>query len=142
MSPFRFVDDLNGFLKVLIKSGLIEKEQRRHVFASFRDAYPKGQDGPDELAVLCKFLVARDVLTVWQCNKLRHGQYKGFFVDEFRLLDRAGVDGDDTLYLAEDLRSGGYVHLGVEPLGKSNEVGPIGFNYRVKSRFSAIHQAG
>jgi eukaryotic-like serine/threonine-protein kinase len=69
----------------------------------------------DELAPLCERLVSSNRLTLWQCKKLLNGQYKGFFVDDYKLLDYIGSEETDKIYHAEDRITKHRVRLRITP---------------------------
>ena len=48
-------------------------------------ATAEGLPAGGDLAQLCEHLIAKGALTQWQCENLRAGKYKGFFVGEFKL---------------------------------------------------------
>jgi eukaryotic-like serine/threonine-protein kinase len=88
------------------------------------EAAIEGQQTSD-LAQLCEHLMSRDLLTKWQCDKLRNGQYKGFFLGGFRILDHVSEEG--CLYRAEECSTRRKVTLSVQP----NAEWPGGIEYRV-----------
>ncbi|HEY3395695.1 MAG TPA: hypothetical protein VGK58_23535 [Lacipirellulaceae bacterium] len=55
---------------------------------------------------LCSHLIAKQVLTEWQCEKLRLGRWKGYLIDDYCLLNE--LDGTNTAkrYLAKELSTG------------------------------------
>lgn len=68
-----------------------------------------GQDGPDEqpsrqdeiVQQMADALVAADLLTTWQVDKLVVGKYKGFFLGNYKLLGHISTGGMSSVYLAE-----------------------------------------
>jgi hypothetical protein len=59
--------------------------------------------------------MATQVLTDWQCNKLRQGKWKGFWLDNFCLLTDLDKNDMERTYLAQEWPSGRRVHLVVTP---------------------------
>lgn len=77
-------------------------------------------DRTDDTAVkeFIEFLVSQDLLTEWQCEKLREGRYKGFYIDQivrYKFLSFVRVEADHTVYLAEDLLTKHQVHVLCKP---------------------------
>ena len=108
--------DREKFLALLVASHLFDLREL--------EAAIEGQQASD-LNQLCEHLVSREMLTQWQCNKLRNGQYKGFFLGGFKLLDQVSEEG--SLYLAEDCSTHRTVRLAVQP----NAEEPGGLSYRI-----------
>jgi hypothetical protein len=61
------------------------------------------------------FLISAGVLTAWQAEKLRHGQWKGFFLAGHRLLDIIGYEPGRHFCLARNVETGSIVRLAVKP---------------------------
>ncbi len=85
---------LEDFLASLLKSQLVDT---RMLFDAM-DAIQLRQRPQGGRARLCEYFIARGSLTEWQCDKLKCGKYTGFYVGQFRLLDRQS----ESCYLAED----------------------------------------
>lgn len=87
------------FVDLLYRSGLIEKDQLDRVFDEIRNE----GDGqlPTDAEQLAERLMARGMLTGWQCEKLMEGRHKGFFLKRYKLLDHLGTGGMSSVYLAE-----------------------------------------
>lgn len=89
----------SAFLDVVKKSGLVEENQLTPAV----DAYRGGHTGnlPEDGSLLADFLIKRNLLTRWQCDKLATGKSKGFFLGKYKLLDHLGTGGMSSVYLAE-----------------------------------------
>ena len=72
----------------------------------------KIEPSPDALSAFSAHLVSIG-LTQWQCDKLRIGKWKGFFLDDYELIDFAGTEDDRRIYLARRSRPGPIVRLAV-----------------------------
>lgn len=131
MDDCRHIDDVEEFLALFVRSGLTNREQCDQLLASYRSEYLPAATLPDTITCLCSFLISRDALTTWQCEKLRNGQYKGFFIDHFKLLDRLSYKGDFGYYLALDMQEGVYVKLAVTPTARKKGAD---IEYRVEER--------
>ncbi len=70
---------------------------------------------PDTVEMFCDFLVASNRLAVWQCEKLRKGQWKGFFFDDYVLIERIGKDYDSVYYKVRNTMDGTLACLAVTP---------------------------
>jgi serine/threonine-protein kinase len=89
----------SAFLDVVKRSGLVDEDQLTPAI----EAYRGGHTGelPEDSTVLADFLVKRQLLTRWQCDKLATGKSKGFFLGKYKLLDHLGTGGMSSVYLAE-----------------------------------------
>lgn len=108
----------DNFLGLIVASGLLGLPQ-------VVDAI--NESGARDVAALGKHLIATKLLTVWQCNKLRDGRYKGFFLDNYKLLDILSID--ERRYLAENTETGDVVELVVV----HDPAAPYGIRYEVVS---------
>ena len=85
MSKPILIDDMDHFLTLVARSGLVAVDPLRELVAKFRqDEFTLG----GTVAELGSFLTSRDILTHWQCQKLLEGKYKGFFLDQFGNIQR------------------------------------------------------
>jgi hypothetical protein len=100
------------FFSILARSALIPEQQGIKLIAHYRDEYLTTSKLPDTITAFCDFLVTRMGLTVWQCAKLRNGQYKGFIWNNFVILDMLDADEKFSYYLARDTADGKCVRLG------------------------------
>jgi hypothetical protein len=106
----------NNFLDLVIKSGLrtaIEVDDACHAFSQQTSA--DFTNGEAELIALCDYLIGRTLLTRWQCERLREGRHRGFFLDNFRLDKSVGPDDTCARYAAVDLATNRNVVLRVWP---------------------------
>jgi hypothetical protein len=103
--------ETRDFLVLLRRSGLLDKAGIRKA----RKLYRLDAVGESELDKLCSHLVANGILTEWQCGKLRKGRWKGFFLDNYMIMDHIGKDENRAYYLAEDSETGRLVSMAVTP---------------------------
>ncbi len=54
-----------------------------------------------DVNVVARRLVAEDLVTPWQCEKLLEGRHKGFFLKRYKLLGELGAGGMSKVYLGE-----------------------------------------
>lgn len=132
MDPRPYVDDIDGFNAYLARSRLVDPEQLHVLMKAYRSEFLPSANLPNTITSLCSFLVGRGVLTTWQCGKLRRGQYKSFFLDQFKLMDTLGHDDDFGYYLALDTQTGGFVKLAITPAAKMKGTA---IEYRLRERF-------
>ncbi|MBN2294024.1 MAG: hypothetical protein JXM70_16480 [Pirellulales bacterium] len=105
---------LNEFLQVLLKSQLLDGDVLKSALNDFREN--EAENIPkDELRAFASYLIVHEYLTCWQCDKLRKGQFKGFFLDDYVFRDHVDCDDKCTRYVAEDIRTGKYVILAITP---------------------------
>ena len=85
--------DLDEFQRRIVASGLVDEDDaaslRAHLSAPTIEAFGE-------------LLVAKQLVTPWQCARLLEGRYKGFFVDHYKLLEHLGNVGDRMRFLVEN----------------------------------------
>jgi hypothetical protein len=99
---------LDKFSELLLASGLMSKEKLAAEKAGF------SSNSGEEFAT---YLVGRNILTRWQVEHLLQGKYKGFFLDEYKLLELVGPGKASLRYRAVNTQTGELVILHVG-LGK------------------------
>lgn len=97
----------DNFVALLEKSGLLTPEQ----IASVVDRFALTPAAPAK-DLARAFLSAR-LLTRFQAERLLEGKFRGFFIDNYKVLEILGAGGMACLYLADDLKSGERVALKV-----------------------------
>lgn len=95
------------FWKHLAESGLLTSQQ---VAAATRAVVTAGQTADADAA---RVLVERQVLTQFQADRLLEGRSRGFFFDEYKVLDLLGVGGMGWVYQAAHAETGQTVALKV-----------------------------
>jgi hypothetical protein len=111
----RWIDRLDDFVRLTVDSGLVDARGMEQCLARFHKVESRSSPFGDTITAFSAFLVTHDVLTCWQIDKLRRGQYKGFYdIPDYRLLDRLGDVAHDRAgtHLAES-REGEVVVLEV-----------------------------
>lgn len=96
-----------AFLELLDRSGLAARDQ---VVPVLDAADGQGLATPLELA---RTLVQGGVITRYQAERLLEGRSRGFFIDQFRILELLGAGGMSFMYLALDQTTGVRVALKV-----------------------------
>jgi eukaryotic-like serine/threonine-protein kinase len=97
----------DSFWKHLAESGLLSARQ---VAAFQRDLVARGLASESEAATT---LIQQGVLTRYQADRLLEGRSRGFFFDEYKLLDLLGVGGMGWVYQAANTETGETVALKV-----------------------------
>ena len=97
----------DSFWKRLAESGLLTAQQ---VAAFKRDLISRGLASETDAA---STLVRQGVLTQYQAERLLDGRSRGFFFDEYKLLDLLGVGGMGWVYQAANTQTGETVALKV-----------------------------
>jgi hypothetical protein len=120
------------FLRLLIRSELATEEESAALLAEFREEYLKSTWLPDTITAFCSYLVGAGHLTTWQCAKLRQGQWKGFYLGGFELLDLLSIDKEFSYFLARDIRDDAIVRLAITPPARAKG---HRIEYRVVERF-------
>lgn len=108
------VETIEEFAELLVRSGLLESDQVKKIIHSYNEDFAKVAKTGSTITSFTTYLIKRDVLTCWQCNKLRQGQFRGFILGSFQLLDYQSHDEDTGVYLAQDIKSGQVVRLAIK----------------------------
>jgi eukaryotic-like serine/threonine-protein kinase len=119
MSPAPWSTELDRFLALTLASGLCTLAELSGVVEEFkRNANELSGDGSG-LAAFCDYLVKRNRLTAWQCEKLKAGRFKGFFLGRYKLVDHLRSTNTSSTYRAECIDSGEQVEMTVTPEGEA-----------------------
>ncbi len=101
-TEFRDLDDelARRFAELLLASGLVPPLGLSGLLREFSAEHPdRSLRTADNLSA---FVVMRKAVTAWQVEKLREGRYKGFFLDNYVIVDRVRIEESGTIYLALD----------------------------------------
>ena len=79
---------LDKFFAIVLASGLLKLDEIRDSFHAY-DQTRDSSTSRDDVKEFCEHLVAHDILTRWQCDKLQLGQFQGFFMDQYKILEPA-----------------------------------------------------
>jgi len=103
------------FLELIRRSGLVADGEVGTLVERFRKSPYYYARLPESITAFCSFLVAANVLTTCQCAKLREWRFRGFFLDEWVLLDEIGRENDARLFLSRELHGTGQAILRIWP---------------------------
>jgi hypothetical protein len=120
---------LKHFLCLLRKSQLCTEQQIDQLVSSFERERGDAASG-DVVAQFCDFLVGANAVTAWQCDKLKAGKFRGFYLDNYVRLEESGKGADYTSYKSRDTRNGNIVNLVIRPRPVDQTGGQI--EYRVE----------
>lgn len=84
------------FLQHLQSSGIVDNNQLKTLL----DELPEGTN-PNDAEPVAKFLIEKEVISLWQAKKLLQGKNKGFFLGKYKLISLLGRGGMSSVYLAE-----------------------------------------
>ena len=121
--------NVDNFLSLILKSGLLDLEELRAACNDFR-AESSALGLEPTFDSLCDFFITKNLLTAWQCEMLKEGKYKGFFLGKFKLLESLGPDETCSNYLAEEVSTKHRVRLRIVPKRIAPKDGKI--HYQVK----------
>src|SRR5688572_3283607 len=82
--------------ELMVSSGLSNRPESDALVARFRASGESGS--PDEVEAFCRFLISTNLFTNWQCSKLQAGKWKGFYLDNYLLLEQIGKDDEFSYY--------------------------------------------
>src|SRR5258705_4252571 len=99
---------LERLIALLRKSQLCTEQQIVQVVSSFEMERGDMASG-DVVTQFCDFIVSKNIATAWQCDKLKAGKCRGFYLDDYLLLEQVSQDQTATTYRARDVRDGATV---------------------------------
>lgn len=91
--------NVETFIAVLKKSGLVDRDRLEEALS---DYFKSGGSTDDPLPLVDR-LIAANLLTKWQSEKLLQGKHRGYFLGKYKLLSLLGKGGMSSVYLAEHL---------------------------------------
>ncbi|MAT13826.1 MAG: hypothetical protein CMJ46_00985, partial [Planctomyces sp.] len=105
------------FLALLNRSRLVRPRRAEEIVRNL------GLDPSVSSTQLASSLVARNVLTNYQAMRLLSGRYRGYFYNQYKILDVLGAGGMGWVYLADDLENNKRVVLKVLSSHLSDDAG-------------------
>src|SRR5262245_36155167 len=89
------IKTVDALASILVRSQLSTQQQVEELTDRFQKRH---QESRNDVTEFSSYLVGCGVLTAWQCEKLRNGQWKGFFdCPGFVILDQLSA-GERLLY--------------------------------------------
>ncbi len=110
----------SSFLQMLALSGLLSDEQMKSVEKRFSAGV--GRTTADvSIQEIMIWLLKRKLITPWHAEKLIQGRFRGFFLGDYKLLNRVARGGMSTIYAAKDKLSGEIHAIKVLSLSKTDK---------------------
>ena len=110
----------SSFLQMLALSGLLSDEQMKSVEKRFSAGV--GRTTADvSIQEIMIWLLKRKLITPWHAEKLIQGRFRGFFLGDYKLLNRVARGGMSTIYAAKDKLSGEIHAIKVLSLAKTDK---------------------
>lgn len=101
------------FVELTQKSQVARTDDLRKALKSLRDQH--NGKVPNDLEIVTAHLVETNILTVWQCEKLKDRKFRGFFLGKYKLLGLLGSGGMSLVYLGEHTKMHRRVAIKVLP---------------------------
>ncbi len=99
---------------LLVRSGLSSQPEAQELIAG-HETQCREYGTTESVESFCGFLVATNLFTEWQCDKLRMGKWKGFYLGNYLILEHISKDCEFAHYKARDTRTGKLVRMTVTP---------------------------
>jgi len=119
---------LDRFTKLAAASGLVTPDNLASALNQFRRTKLAAATDEQTVAAFSNYLIDREMLTRWQCEKLNDGRWKGFFIERYKLLEHL-CDEDELVMvlLAEDMQANHQVELRVMPVPRVGRIPHVGY---------------
>lgn len=111
--------NIEKFVEILTLSKLCPEQQVAELLSNFENERKTFVNDDDALDQLCHFLINAQAITEWQCNKLKVGKWKGFYFEDYLLLEQSGKDEVSASYKSRDIRDDRIVNLVIRPLNQT-----------------------
>lgn len=109
----------SSFLQLLSLSRLLSAEQMKDVLERFSSVGNATESAPTQDVLI--WLLKKKLITPWHAEKLVQGRFRGFFLGDYKLLNRVARGGMSTIYAAVHKESGETHALKVLPLSKTSQ---------------------
>jgi hypothetical protein len=106
--------DIEHFVRLLVNSQLFGEVEAKAARSAF-DKKCNGSNMPATVNAFCDYLISGHSLTAWQCEKLRMGKWKGFYLDNYLIMEPIEKCEQPCFYKARNTRDGKLVRLEVIP---------------------------
>jgi hypothetical protein len=118
--------NIDDFVQFLSRSEVTTAQQAIEYVAQFNAEHPEAIKAQKALDKFCDYLICTGLVTAWQCKKLRLGRWKGFYMDNYLLLEQVPYDQVNLAYKARDSTTGDVVCVVIPPHKYTG--GPIPFD--------------
>jgi serine/threonine-protein kinase len=125
---------VNDFLDLVRRSQLVEEDQLTKFLGAL--AARNGRKLPDAPEKVAAEMVAANLLTEWQSEKLLAGKHKGFVLGKYKLLRHLGKGGMSQVYLAEHTLMRRKVAIKVLPANRVEDATYLE-RFRIEARAAA-----
>jgi serine/threonine-protein kinase len=127
--------NVDTFLDLVERSGLVEADQLQAIVAQFQRAAGERANDAEAMA---KALVEAGLLTRWQADRLLEGRHRGFFVKKYKLLGMLGSGGMSSVYLAEHVLMQRRVAIKVLPKNRIHDTSYLARFHREAQAAAAL----
>jgi eukaryotic-like serine/threonine-protein kinase len=131
--------NVETLLDLIQRSGLVENDRLDQCVAQLR-LQGDGQL-PDDVDDLGRRLVADNLLTRWQCDRLLEGKHRGFFLGRYKLLGQLGSGGMSKVYLGEHVLMQRRVAIKVLPRERVSDTSYLARFHREARAAAALDHA-
>jgi serine/threonine protein kinase len=124
------------FLALVRKSELLDPQRLSAYMATLCTADTVSAQEPDDLA---RRFVSDGILTFFQAEQLLLGKWRGFTIDEFKILERLGCGRTACVYLAEHKKLRRRVAVKVLPTVSANDPALLERFFREARAVACLH---
>ena len=125
---------VSEFLDLVRRSQLVEEDPLTKFLGAL--AAKNGRKLPDTAEKVSAEMIAANVLTEWQAEKLLAGKHKGFMLGKYKLLRHLGKGGMSQVYLAEHMLMKRKVAIKVLPANRVEDATYLE-RFRIEARAAA-----
>ena len=115
--------NLDWFVGLLGRSLLCTQEELPELVRSFKSEHRESANDEDAVGQLCDYLINNKVITKLQCDLLRTGKWKGFYLGDYLVLEPIGKHLETSHYKARDTTSGRLMRLTLTGINTNDEIG-------------------
>ena len=131
--------NVETLLDLIQRSGLVEKDRLDSVIARLKTE-GNGQL-PDDVDEIAGRIVAENLVTQWQSDRLLEGRHRGFFLGRYKLLGQVGSGGMSTVYLGEHVLMQRRVAIKVLPRQRVSDTSYLARFHREARAAAALDHA-
>jgi len=131
--------NVETLLDLIQRSGLVEKDRFQASIARIKGEF--ADKLPDDVEEVARRLVADNLLTRWQCNRLLEGRHRGFFLGRYKLLSELGTGGMSKVYLGEHVLMQRRVAIKVLPRERVSDTSYLARFHREARAAAALDHA-